>query len=244
MELVAEYLWQILVALGGSVVTLGIAAVRWKRGQPIGEDVVWPAVACIFIALVGVAYQEHVQRVAAEELGKPLLVATTAPAFVMPVSDATNKYLGADVLIRAEIINRGAPSIAKDYRLFVQTAHGQSTFNPTLLSALPQFGDPVQERALTALRVKSQNDLGERTSHPIERGGMQTGWLRFMVRDVPMDDLISASTFVLNFNDYLGQTYAREVKGRATLDTLECPNGAVAQCYLPGMEGAEASKPR
>lgn len=63
LEVLVEYLWQVLLALGGSVATLVQAGVKWRRKQPITDDVLWPTVVTLVIALAGVAFQERTVRV-------------------------------------------------------------------------------------------------------------------------------------------------------------------------------------
>jgi hypothetical protein len=68
--------------------------------------------------------------------------------------------------------------------------------------------------------------LSEKTLRPIERGGTQSGWLRFILKGVTADHLRKPGTeVVLSFRDILEHTYeARHLIGSQPIPPQPAPN--------------------
>jgi hypothetical protein len=144
-------------------------------------------------------------------------IAERSPDFVVTIEYILDPEIaGKKVLVLAvSILNRGAPSVATDYKLNVSSVLASSGIYD-LTGLRSQSIDSILQDADEGTRKRysllSEADLGKRTAIPIKRGAKAEGYLTLVAPEVSHDVEETqinrpVVTLVVSLKDFLGHVH-------------------------------------
>lgn len=123
------------------------------------------------------------------------------------------KHIGSSVALVVSISNVGTPSIAREFRLIVETA-GKEPF----LAAPQHFGDKLILGGSPTVTIYGKDALYEKASlTPIPNGGEVRGVLFFIIKDIKASEIFRDGVILkIIFKDVTGKEYeiSRPSSGR------------------------------
>ncbi len=250
LQFLGAVFWSYYTGVGG-VVSLLVEAWKWQKGELATRWHWWWVFAVLGVLLA--SYQawsiQLTKRIAAEgatkslqgqldALNEPIITGRITQRFLMNAVGQTNPDGTPMELYVAEVQveNSGASTVLTDWNVGIisdeGTVTGVNCVMPEDLEGTGPFGFKV--------RILRQYMLQEKTSHPIERGGMRTGWL---VIQMPSDAAArlwkKGAVLQAVANDAFGHTFAINYVGTGPTkllsreDMLKYVPGSDQIFYLP-----------
>jgi hypothetical protein len=199
------------------------------------RSISWTVYAAIFVAggFLAASYEtwsdEH-QKVS--ELSNLLHV--NNPDLVGQFSEITSGYTpelqAEQIFIALKIINRGATSIATNFKLNVRTATGiNQTLGPIFIPESYSLKGPQGQLLATFHRTEA---LEDKADAQIPRYGEISGWLRFRLLNAKPEDFNQNTLLTVTFEDAIRRVSTIQWKAGAPSHVIQ---------YIPGGAGQPIS---
>lgn len=178
------------IALMSGIVSLIITIILRARGKEPRNKVFWLIAAfCIFLAFFFAWSDEHVMRNEAQQkliAAQQELTAArdkNAPSLIckiekVVIGEGLDTKL-AQVFVYLSVRNAGAPSIAEKYKLHIKTSDLEYS---EVATDIPKEYTLIPADKSKDDTFRQQDSLVEKTKQPILSGGMEQGWLRFVMQ--------------------------------------------------------------
>lgn len=130
-----------------------------------------------------------------------------------------------DLFMAVMLVNKGAPSVAIGWWIDIKSPSlNIPSLDPTtLVRSDHYFYSPTKQN----VSIFEQGSLSDKASQPIARGGIASGWLKFVLKGRWEKELTSKDTLItLHFTDFTNRPYSLQFR----------PSGPGAPTVLPGME--------
>lgn len=196
------------VALMAGIVSLIITLVLRLRGKEPNNKIFWSvAVFCFLLALFFAWQSEHTSLMKTE---KELAYARdqNAPrlsAQIEQVIADKDAGGGAQIFIQISIRNVGAPSIAEKFTLHIKSHDVEYHGTP---APLPDEYSSFPVGKSTKVTLRRQDAIDMKTLKPIERGGLERGWLGFVVLANELDFIRQPGMkYTISFADVAGTSH-------------------------------------
>jgi hypothetical protein len=185
----------------------------------------WWIVPVVLVALVVVYFFWHaylVWKAAKEELFStqdklnskvPVLIPAIEQTVVGGISDDPSSAM---VFVTMSIVNRGEPSIADNWAIYVRLKDGRSAEGKKILIEKKELYDthgpsklyiPGYEAPSPARIITPAEAIYEKTMSPIPRGGKASGLLQAFFQGIKQAEIATAGTEIrVEFKDAFGQS--------------------------------------
>jgi hypothetical protein len=197
------------IALMAGIVSLTITLVLRLRGKEPNNKIFWSvAVFCFLLAFFLAWQREHTSLMKVE---KELAQAQdqNAPRLSGQIEQViADKEAGggAQIFLQISIRNVGAPSIAEKFALHIKSGDVEYHDAPT---PLPDEYASIPVGKSTKVTFRRQDAIDVKTLKPVERGGLERGWLRFIVLDNELDFIRQPGMkYTVSFADVAGTSHA------------------------------------
>ena len=231
-----------IILWSGPLVSMTIAFWQWWSGKEIVPR--WMLVILVAASIVLAfffAWQEKTielvtikrdltnskneLQTAKEELNslkKPLFTGEIHEIF----TGHTPEMNAAQIFIHMSVRNGGAPSSLEGWRLNIKSAFVTLlNIRPTII---PDGFTLTSSTRKPIATFHKDHTIYEKAVKPIQRGGLETGWIRFVISEIPAEEIRKPGTRVtVTFRDIWGTQYeaSRDMTGESD-----------QPMYIPGSE--------
>lgn len=193
---------------------LGITIWLRVRGKDISNKVFWAiSVSALLLACFFAWRDEHIslksieRELAQERDPNTPRLSGQIEGFKVGKSTGVEE---TQVLIHLSVRNTGAPSIAEQFELAIQSSdfeeHQKPTDIPKGYTLLPLDKSPN-------VTLNPEDALTVKTEKPIARGSLERGWLRFVLMSKhPERILRPGMRYTVSFSDISGKTYSADYR--------------------------------
>jgi hypothetical protein len=197
------------VALTSGCVSLAIGTILHIRGKGHSKKIFW-SIAATFLMIAGFLAWRDEHR--PPNATPPNLACQIERVVVGQGPDTTL----TQVFVLLSVRNVGVPSIAEKYRLHIK---GHDIEYSDRATDIPEDYTLSPADKTPQLIFHLEDSLAEKTARPIERGGLNRGWLRFVIhmKDVTPDFISRPGTiYTVSLLD---------VSGKSSSDDYAIPMG-------------------
>lgn len=200
--------WQAFVT-GGFVMAVLFVYERLSGYELPGTFIPW-GVVMFFLVSFFLAWREEHRKVLdiQEKLrsDRPSLMGSIEQMF--SGSDA-NQHV-SEIYLLMTVRSLGSPSIAEGWRLKIKSDTRDLNLVPTLIPdshpilAFDKESDKFKEIAV----FKHSDGIYDKAIIPIERGALIRGWLRYVIQDIPYEEIQKEGTkLIVTFEDITRRSY-------------------------------------
>ncbi len=228
--LFAAFIAQWLYLAGGSLVALVLALATWWRGEKVSaNEIVWPMMVCVVLALMGAWNDEHKARHDAET--KSAADVADFGGQLGPVIFADGPH-GLDLYQEMMVSNSGAAGSAHGYSLVIDLPGREITARP---EPIPDSLAPdCAGGAFTRMQISAKTALDEKTIDPVAHNAIKQGWLHFVIPGLTVEQFTTPPVYyAVRFMDHKLRRF--EVWHEGNRVPAEGPVPSTGGLYCPGL---------